>query len=94
MLSIDEVNKLQEENIRVKTAFNNLIMEIISDVEFTGEIVCNGETPLEHLHRLQSEHKKYKKALEKIKKLAETGSEQEDCYSCEEIIFEIDEVMG
>ena len=36
----------------------------------------------------------YRKALEEIRKLAVTGSEQEDCYSCEEIVWKIDEVLN
>ena len=63
---LEQENKeLKEENIKVKKEFNNLIAEIISDIEYTGEITCNGESPKEHLHQMQ----KALAALEEIQKI-------------------------
>lgn len=66
---LEQENKeLKEENIKVKKEFNNLIVEIISDTEYTGEIACNGESPKEHLKQCQ----KALAALEEIRTYLDT----------------------
>ena len=91
---LEQENKeLKEENIKVKKEFNNLIAEIISDIEYTGVIACNGETPLEHLHKCQ----KALKALKEIKEVASfhtTGADNEDVQNDMQVIInKINEVL-
>lgn len=71
-----ENEKLKKGNIKVKKEFNNLITEIISDIEYTGEIACNGESPIEHLHKCQ-------KALKTLEEIREVLTVCEEEYCCE-----------
>lgn len=90
---LEQENKeLKEENIKVKKEFNNLIAEIISDIEYTGEIACNGESPKEHLHQMQKALASLKEIRVMLVKL-NTNDEDDFTYEFSKIEDKINEVL-
>lgn len=86
----DYVKRLESERIQMATVNNSLIMNIVSTVPFKGEIGGSNISVMDQLHKLIKAYN----ILPKLRKLAIAGSEQEDCYSCKEILFEINGVLG
>ena len=89
-----ENEELKEENIKVKKEFNNLIVEIISDVEFTGEIASNGETPIEHLHKCQNALKTLEEIRKYINTLSSIDSDFVNTETYLRIVDKINEVLN
>ena len=51
---LEEENiKLKEELLEVKIHFNNLLIELVNEEPWDGEIKCDGKTPLDILRELK-----------------------------------------
>jgi hypothetical protein len=80
-MTVDEyITRLEEENIKlkeelfeVKMHFNNLLIEIVNEEPWDGEIKCDGKTPLDILRELKIKaNKNSKGAWVPIGNLAKT----------------------
>lgn len=99
---LDNVKRLEQENKELKSqrdeariAYNNLMLEIVSDIPFTGEI--GGERNIsikDHLHQMQ----KALASLEEIKEINDKWlkrwmNDSDEIAGFEEIRNKIDEAL-
>ena len=110
------LQELEQENERLKEkskekavitkAYNDLVIEIISNIPYAGEIRPDNITPLDVLGNIKKERKTYKQALQEIREIVSEQCQQcfvidsftkpDDCGICDykRILDKINEVIG
>lgn len=90
---IEENERLKEESKEkavITKAYNDLIIEIISNIPYAGEIRPDNITPLDVLRNIKKEQKAYKQALQEIKDMIAKPY----CCKPQDVIDKINEVIG
>lgn len=91
--TILKIDELEQENERLKEeskekavitkAYNDLVIEIISNIPYAGEIRPDNITPLDVLRNIKKEQKAHIQALQEIREYCENQNLKADYTACE-----------
>jgi hypothetical protein len=80
-----QLQRTKQDNINIKKAFNDILLEILEMQPYDGEIRADGNTPLVVIRNYKKEYRQYKQTLQEIKEIAEKLMADNLCNNCDGI---------